>query len=592
MKKLNHFLVVPLMISLVSAVSCVNEDYDLNKIEVGDVAVFKGAILPIGDTKTFRLKDLIPIDDSDPNQILFCDSDGNYVLKLEEHNLEHSFKVPSFKFDGYWKDHPNQVASKYPIIVPDISKLTPGESLPEKTDAIPIDNFVFDIEIDQSNLPEELLSIRHVDVTTNVLIKFEYDQNKLPFNKIMVTKGAKIDFPDWIVLGNTPAGFKKDGNALISTEEIAIFPTLKTQISIPLDELDMSKLPEGQGFKDGKLFVDDVVTLSGNVFVYTADCTGYGEYYPIITSYLHMDEMTIQSVEAKVDVSKAATFEDQEIEIGAIPDVFEDENLVLDLAGIRMNLGVQSSFPIAGQLSADVSTHVASQSEPLWFSSLGPIDIPAGTTDNFSKALYSFSEAGTGAPAGYKDVAVSGLDSILKQLPEKFMISNTSVNANDYGVIVPDTEYKVSLDYGLVAPLSFRKGLRFVYTQDFEDLNISISRVESASVKLKFKVVSTLPISFDLSAKALDENGEEKKDLTAVLDAKIAAGTIENPTVSPIVVTLSNKGKIEFDGLRLSFEASAGFDKATLNENQSLQIIDLCLLLPDGVNMTFDTYEN
>jgi len=585
MKKSNpHRYLIPLLASFAALVSCVNPEYDLERIEVDEIALLKGAVLPLGSTEPFYLKNLLSSEDMGDDMPLSCDEDGNYLFKLEHQHLEQLFSVPDFRFEGYDEDHPHETTCSYPIVVPDPATLPAGVTLPEKTEPIAFDNIEFDVELDQPGLPVQIVDVRYADVTTHIVIKFSFDQSSIPFSRIMITEGTSIQFPEWVVLGEAPEGFVKNGNKLSASADFPIYPA-QSEIDIPMDAMDFTKLPEGQGVSNGVLHVDDHVVVSGKVYVYSADCQEYGQFYPIITSYLHMDPMTIEYAEAKVDVSDLAHIDDQEIAIEGLPDMFTGDNVVLDLSGIRVNLDIRSSFPISGDFCVDLCTIKNGMDLPLWNATIGPVSIPAAA-DGFQTVSYSLSETGTGAPEGYVDLAVEGLDSILKDMPDKFVISNAGLETDGYGRIVPAKNYEIDLDYDLIAPLAFGEDLKFVYQEDIMDLGVSVADVDVAKAQLKFNVVSTIPLSFELSAQALDASGNVLSHIRAELDSDVRAGSLNNPSNTPVVLTLINEGVLEFDGIRLMLGASAGSDNAALNENQSLQLTDLALVLPEGISYT------
>ena len=228
---------------LLSLTSCVNEEYDLNKIEVGDIGLLEGVTAPLGSTDKIMISNIVDLDLA--GDFLMTDEQGNFYLMMSDEDLlSETVEIPDFKFDGYDDENPHDFTIDSPIVIP--ASLDPSFETP----VIEFTDVEYDIEIDQRNIPDLVKGIEYADVTSDLIVKFEYDQSSLPFTQVMISKGTKITFPEWVVLGQLPAGCKRLSDHEIELDsDLAIKPS-GSEIDFPLDAIDFTKLNQTVRFRD------------------------------------------------------------------------------------------------------------------------------------------------------------------------------------------------------------------------------------------------------------------------------------------------------------------------------------------------------
>jgi citrate lyase gamma subunit len=196
------------------------------------------------------------------------------------------------------------------------------------------------------------------------------------------------------------------------------------------------------------------------------------------------------------------------------------------------------------------------------------------------------SEDGTGAPEGYADVPVSGLNSFLRRLPDSYIVKGEMEPQDEYIDIVPGSVYGMSLDYEFIAPLSFGPDFRLQITEDIHNLNVDIQEVTVSKVIVKLDAVNAVPLAFMLEAQAIDAEGNVIESISAAIDKTIVAGTLDSPSVNPVQITFTAQGKLSFEGIRLTVTADSPAE-APLNDNQYFMFDNISLHLPEGI-----TYHN
>lgn len=567
--------------------SCVNEEYDLGKVKIDEIHILDDASAPFGSTKKFMLSDLFS--GFDTEEFLKTDKDGNYYVEFVGNKVSTDIEVPNFSFAGYSDPNPHKTTVQTAIELP---QLMPGIVIKPAivTDPIRFENVEFEIKLTQTDLPKEVIDVKYADVHSRLTVKLGYEQNSLPFSKIWISSGAQISFPEWIILGQAPSGFEKlDSHTLKSTASIGVTPS-NTAVSIELDALDFSKMPEGQGIiASGTFHIDTKVEFSGSIYLTSDEYTnsGSGPFSPTLVSYLQMDPMTIQSVTAKLDLAELG-YTEFEASLSEIYESMGDIDATIDLSGLRLNVCVASTLPADINIASTINTSYVSSSDSRQYE-LGSILIPKGDVNAPGTAYYSISEDGTGAPENYKDMAVQNLNTLLSPIPDvvRFSMLPSFGDQTAYVTIAPGSSYSLDLDYSFSSN-AFGPAFRIETTQTFDGMGVNLDGSEISSAVLSLNAINTIPVELSVAAKAIDGEGNILSTITAEVDSSIKGGSLDSPAVTPVKLTLRSTGPVDFDGLILTFAASSASDHAVLNCNQYLQLADMVLSLPDGVTIKID----
>lgn len=563
--------------------SCVNEEYDIEKIKFDEIHILDNASAPLGATKKFVLEELMT--GLDVGKYLKTDKDGNYYLEYAGENVSSKIEVPAFHFAGYNDTNPHKTTVVSPIVFPQLKPdivISPAIV----TDPVEFEDIKFNIEVIQTDLPEEIIGVSYADVDSRLIVKLGFEASSLPFSKIWISEGAKLIFPEWIVLGAAPEGYEKlDNHTLTIVDDLSV-ATSNTTINIPLDGLDFTKLPDGQGIvAPGKLYLNAEVALAGSVYLSSDDYTnaGIGPFSPTLVSHINMDPMTIQSVTAAFDIESLG-YTEFETSLVGLADALGDVDATIDLSGLRLNLGVSSTIPS----SIDLSTTIYAAGQ---IYDLGTIELPAGSETASGSAYFSISQDGTGAPENYQDIAVENWNSLLSPIPESLKFSFLpAVSSDEYMTITPGEIYEVNIEYSFTST-AFGPDFRIGYSETLDGMGISLGVAEVPSAMLTLNALSTIPFNMTVAAKAIDSEGNTLDSITVGVSSDIMGGTLDNPAVTPVTLHLRASGPVELDGLIITFTASAVNDGIVLNKAQYLQLTDMSLSLPNGATIKFETNE-
>lgn len=538
--------------------SCVNPEYDLENIKIDQIHGLDNISVPVGDSRKIVLSDLL--DTEDLGAYLKTYENGDYYLNLLSGKKEQNVDVPDFSFEGFDDNYRKHITVNNLVSNPQIIH-------DKKLGPIEFGEIVYSFELGQTDIPEVVVDMDYADVETNLIVDIEYELSKFPFQKIYLERGLTLQLPNWIIIGDAPEPFiKKDGHKLEASKDVIMTPS-GIEIIIPIDALDFSKMPEGQGFiGEGQLYVNDEVKMSGNLYLMSDDCTQTGEYYPVMTTYLHLDPIVVESVRTKVDLSEIA-FIETSFELDEITEFLENEDYTLDLDGLKLDLGVETTVPFAIDLYAAAASYESGSDEPMWTDNFDLLDIPAGTADAPSVSSYSFE-----------------LDGFpLYPIPEKIDFTLLPLVSDNLAVeIQPGSSYDVAVDYSLTCD-AFGKDFSISINEDFTGWGLEVSDVDVAEAHVKFTLINALPFDFNISAQAIDEEGNVLDDISAVLEGEINGGNVDSPAVNNLTLKLVNKGDLKLDGMRLSMSADVSGERAVLNKDQFIQLTDVSVCLPKGV---------
>lgn len=561
--------------SFVLLVSCVNEDYDLTKINLDTLSGLKGLAVPVGSTDRFVLKDILPEDIGD--FAMSVDQDGNLMLSMDGHVDSDEISVPYFTLDGYYDDKIETTTVLDPIYVSGI-----GDNSDFVSESVPFNDIVYNINIHQTDIPKEIIDVRYADVTSLISISFDYNSSLYPFEMFWIASGSSVCFPEGVILDDAPAGFERvSDHEMVFKNDFAVYPS-GSHANFPIIGVDFTEFPENQGFiTRGEFYVNFDVVISGSVFIRAQDCMQEGVFEPEFNSVIYLEKAVINSVTASVEIDEDMRTLERKFIVKDVPEYLKGDATCLDFNALRLNLSIDNRLPFNGLFSTSFATYSQDNHIALWESQIDDLILPS-----LSAAHYSLSEDGTGAPEGYADVPVSGLNSFLRRLPDSYIVKGEMEPQDEYIDIVPGSVYGMSLDYEFIAPLSFGPDFRLQITEDIHNLNVDIQEVTVSKVIVKLDAVNAVPLAFMLEAQAIDAEGNVIESISAAIDKTIVAGTLDSPSVNPVQITFTAQGKLSFEGIRLTVTADSPAE-APLNDNQYFMFDNISLHLPEGI-----TYHN
>ena len=626
--------------------SCVNQEYDLNN-GIDKTVNLNGTIsAPVGDSEKIMIGDFLEID---PESGLTVSPDGDYSLNFQGSPISRTVTVPAIELpagnfidtDGFEIQPVGIKASIEGSLLEDYQEVT--DQLPlDGVAPVVIDNLLggmssANIDIDQQvdELGETVSEIAEIRLDAPIRMSFAFNSDN-GTGKVTVMKGLSLSLPDFIGTDDIPGNFTRSGNTFTLSDDVVLNEGEALDLAFTITSMDLASLKAGTQGAEGYIEenghhyirIDQPVGIGGLALKVTPSDFGetFGDIPQTISIDMEMSADRIDVTGATLALDPDITIDDQKVEIGEMPEFLTGADINLDVYNPVITLVISNSSPVAAALTAKLQGYdengKPTMAEPISIGSEeAPVIIGAALTGGVTcnTAVYI-----SRRPIDLDDVStidnksmnivIDNLSDILATIPHSIEISDINAapwyeDGNRYTAISfdgSDIEYSFSVDYGIDVPLAFGEKLRIEYPYDITGLNSSLNSSESGmdldikvnDAQIRMNFVNTLPLGMSVTAVPIDTEGNT---LTGNLDVKlsaadgsdalVAAGTLENPSVTPVVINLRADGEAmkKLDGFRLEIIGSSSAETAgiPLNANQYIQITDMSLSVDCGLETQF-----
>ena len=535
---------------------------------------------------------------------------GSLVTDLTAH-LPDDYDIPEdvrTKLNKLVSEMPPQRIADTPISI--------NEDISDVTDIV---KAIKDIELDAP-----------IELSISIVRKDYLDKGKVSLKGV---DGAPftITFPDFITLAYDDDKLTIEDGHILSFESLEVDADnpQNSTFSFNLESIDMSSFEEGQGMVGNELIVNDEISMSE--FKIDLDLADFAETVGEIPDAIDIDislnvsDVFVKSVSAVLDPS--VNVEPQKIEIGDLPEFITGEDVVLDLYNPVIRLDVKASdntdfpdnfpaFNLSASLDAFREDGTSTMDSPIELGGVSaPIEIKEGTNHVIVSRRGVEHEDVAQLDEYYDYIEIEELGDLVKTIPSYIEISNVSASVphegsdgnwsdGDYTTIAfPESSYgepsslvyDIEVDYSIEVPLAFGNDLSLSYSTDFNGWNENFNSTSDTDYTLdikealiKFEFINSIPLALDLSADAIDVDGEIIDDIKVTLEGSLDAGNIGAETSSDVTVKiLATPEALErFDGLRLNMEATSGGTVGVpLNENQGVKLEKITASIQGGIQM-------
>ena len=568
------------------AASCVDHDYDL--AEDIDLTVAVGGdklTLPASSLQALRLTDIFDLDDDssikEAAEGEYGLSQGDYVLVQAGDPTESDFHIGNVEI----KDN---TGSRTTIEIPAFE--APGTATVDVTTPETENYFELkadDVTTDLVELDEVVLDM-DIDFAISFTSATNYD------GKATLLTGYEIIFDDnWTVEAGAGLADRvtiADGHIVRFTRDVTCEMGQPLNIDVKVVKVDLRNAPAGQGlYAPGHFKLESTIKSKGTVRFGNGSAASAGtmESVTLVTETTVNDGL-ITAVTGIVDPE--ITIGDSRFSINDVPDFLADEENSLDVDNPRFYVSVTNTSPVAIELNADLASFSNSNPDtPYAIAKIGakygtdPVIVDGNGTTVILVSQQPLSVAGT------KNIVVANLSDLIRTIPD-FMIFET-VEAE--AVAPPVTlelapTYDFTTEYEAVIPLAFGADMFLHYTDVENDWDVDdLDKYSFKEVVLTFTATNTIPLKLTPQVIGLDRNGNEVTTVTAEVIGDVEAGSISNPSVSPLEIHLRCANGTDLgtlDGVRLVFDAvsAPGFTGENLNANQALVFTDVIVTVLGG----------
>lgn len=557
--------------------SCLNSDYDLTKDIDTRINVDGDFSAPLGNSELILADEFLDLGNA--GEVLKTDSDGNYYLSVTGGGASSLISIPLMSFDkelvrggGY-----RATVKKSEFGLPS-SGVVPSVVFRKQFKAS-----TTPLEVNE-DVPSEVVDVKDVSASGTVTIALSSTAGKFSLSDLV------LDFPDYLEFGDVKdaaVSFEHNGNVLtIGDRQVTTRPVTLT---LDITGIDFREIPAGQGYvaSEHKILIDDVITL--REFGFSAVLSDLGSTVASVPeSVSALIDISVSSLyvkEATVKVRPGINIAPVTVPVGSMPDFIRGDGVVLDLANPALLLDIDNDTPLAVELGADVVSHKGASTAKVHIGGDGKMTAPG-----CAETLFHISRTGDGAPGGAGKIVAPDLGDVVSSVPESIGVENISAEpADEYVVVRPGSDYRISYSYEVNAPLAFGENVHIVYSTDFNGWNDTFNPDDNdfslniADAVVTFDFANMLPLCMRLAADAIDVDGNVIRDIDVRLDGSIAPGSLERPSETSLTLTLKAGADAirKLDGIRLDITGSdpGDFRGICINKNQGVQFRNMKLHL-------------
>lgn len=564
-----------LIVSSLGFTACVDNDYDLSK-DIDMTVTIGGENLSIPGSNT----DLITMDkilDLDPESDVKADADGNYSLTMDGNGEPSTVNVEKVTIES---DNINTT--------PSASSLS-FEYAPDADSEADVDD-MSSFDVDKNDVTEDLTGLYHATTTCSSTLNMSYSGSA---HRLHLARGFKVTFPEYLTVNcvNDPR-FTIDGNVLTFNQDVTINSGTTLEVPLTIDAIDFTKLDEGEGLVErGHLVMTGDIPVNGRAYLKADDFLSEEDVTLEMHTDMNLDDIEFTEVTATVDPQIDITIDP--VTINNLPDCLKDDDVRIDMTDPKIYFNVTNGSPVPVNFTADMLPY--KEGRLLNTVAIGdkdggtePIIIPANVSD-YTICLHRL-EDGSGIEAD-DIITVPDLNNLVETIPDEIRTENIVVKAIQEKVTLePGKDYGLNTDYNVSAPLQFNNGTEIIYTDSLDDWNGDLEDFDARHAEISLDAKNTIPLAMEMTADAIDVNGNVMSEITATVTGGVNAGTAENPSTSKLTIRLESKadGAMKrLDGIIYKIRATVPEDMQgkVLNENQSLQLDNVVISVKGGITI-------
>lgn len=591
--------------------SCVDDSYDVNKIDLTMKLGSEGLSAPLGNTEKIYLDDILDVDESvklDANQLYYLVEDGvtHFNVKVDKVNTTFNDTHMSMNYEVVNYNKVREQLAAEGVNVP------AGTPLPIAADFVTEEA---EAEGDQSidftiNNINDVSFVESIAVTkTPVTLKL-YKQNSSDNVKlgIKTVRGLIITIPKVLHVSD----YDKANWELVEATGNATHHVLKQKGSLTLNnvaEVDLCNLSIDRVDLHRSVDNSKVITLTGDEanIALTGQVT-FGNYanqqfemhegdYASVRLDIKVgnnNQLTANTVTGKFCPAINPTVNDINI-AESLPDFLKDKEVRIAASNPTLRFtSDMTNIPVGINLSGKLTSDFGGAATNRY------VNLPTTSMEaKQNNTIYYYQGTAPYDPEGKRtatdEAKVANLSSLIEQLPERIQVdlSDGKVSVQDKLYTVElGRNYEANADYSVFVPFEFNGGVVIVYNDSTGSMHDDLKDLKSnGTLKVTANVLNTIPLNLVVGIEARDVNGNVIPGITFT-DAIAEAGDGVSETASAIVLTAKLQHEDDLSKIdRIHFKvraASANNDSHKLVSTQYLKLNDIKVRVEGGVIADFN----
>lgn len=623
---------------LLTLFSCVKEGYDFKNGVDGTVDIQGNISLPLGNTEMMPIGDFLELDTS--SSVLGTDNNGNYIMTVDGDPVRETVEIPRISLGNPLENGGFEVRLDVRGLIGDFQGTVPDETFTVNADPESTEIIVREDITDITDIVRDISKV-YFDAPVDLVISLKDGTQYLENGQISVDQGFSISFPDFVTIEKISGDYDVVNGSTLVFNGLSINAGSSETFSFRMSSIDFGAISApGQGMVGNELIINDNILLEGlkiriNPSTFSQTVADIPENLMLdISMDTPVEDIGVKAVSAVIDPD--VRIDAREINIGELPEFLSGPDVLLDLYNpvIRFDINAMADdtpdenfpeFALSAALDAfkDGSSTMES---PVIIDISGENAIRKGCNHIYvSRRPVEIPDDGIGLYMEYwHNVVEEDLGNIVRTIPDYVRIDDMNVTVPHAGnetdgyvesdyvtVIFPDGDsplvYSFDMDYSLDVPLAFGSEVRISYSTDFNGWNSTFNsdspdKTSDFTVDLReatviFDFVNSIPLNLDVTADAIDLDGNIMDDISVELNGTVQAGNIGNETSTALEIDIqaTQESLKRFDGLRLNISALAAGDESLqgepLNKNQGIRLDNIKVNIDGGVQLNLKEKE-
>lgn len=561
--------------------SCVDDQYDLDKDVDMTVTVGGDLTIPGSSTEEITLKKIFDLEEDSNVQ---PDAEGNYVLSQQGETSVSDVNIGKVTVAG----DEIEVNGSESYLSFDEDKVLPDMTVTDEVD----ERNSFKID---SDVTRDVVALKTAQVNMPISFRMYYEGNA---GTLYLKKGFALTFPAYMTLVTDDPKVEVSDNgdvkALVFKEDTEIRKNTELAVVARVTAIDFEKMDEGMGLVErGHLFMAGDIRAIGTSYVKTSEFGSANQINLTLTTDVDIDEMDIFRAVAKVDPQISVSV--SPVKIQNLPDFLNNDEVSINLNDPRIFINVTNPTPVDINLTAQLTpvkdgimltdkiVQIGSETE-----AASQVIIPGNVTDYRICIHQITDEAGIEAD---RIVSVPGLNRLIEKIPDEIRMEPVETTAvQEFKEIELGGDYRIETDYQLETPLQFNEGTEVIYSEKMDGWGSDMEDYDFKEVVVSMKATNAIPLDLQMTADAIDVEGNILSEVSATVEGNITAGTPNQKTNSELKIILkssSTEALHRLDGLtyRVSAKTTKEVAGTVLNENQTLKLDDIRIQIKGGITM-------
>ena len=521
--------------------SCLDDSYDLNKVDLTMGLGSDGLAVTLGNTENILLNDILDTDES-----VKLDTKNRYYL-VEEGNTNINMKVDGFST--------NIADTKLNMDAPvlsfnDVKKSVEasGVSLGDNVTSIRVSKDLAStgradgkqtLDFEVTGMKTDVTFLEDLAIEDTDVKLMLYTANtpaNMPFGVISMNN-VEIKLPSILRVkeGSLASGWTLDN----STNTLKCSALNYDKAKPAICALQVNKVVLKRAPKNGKIvFTNDELTVKMSAqkvtFGATQDFTmGKNDVasvrLDIVVGNPNTSKSNLTVVEATGKFNPAINPSINPINISnSLPDFLQDDEVALDVANPTLRFksdftNIPVGVKFSGALTSVFNDGVTAKRS---------VTLPEKSFENNKQNVLYYAQTATpydpeGLPEVYDKAVVSTLNTLVSKLPEKIDVdlANGKVKVKDQLYTIKlNQEYAADAAYSVFVPFEFNNGLSIVYNDSTNSINSDVEKYAAEGIRISALAQNAIPLDLNINIEALGVDGRVINGIVFT-PAKVNAGS-------------------------------------------------------------------